>query len=438
MALKTVQDSSLTAVANAIRVKAEIEGTLEFPTEFVSAIQSIPTGGGSVSVSPKEVNFYDYDGTVVDAYTASEFASLSAMPSNPKHKGLTAQGWNWSLADAQAYVAEYGRLNIGQMYVTTSGDTEIDIQLGIGRNKPYLCICPKGTVDIDWGDGSAHDSLYGNSVYTQKFIQHIYPDTGEMFTIKLHMESGNFTIRGDFSKGSLLLSDSDSTHTNVLYAYQNAVKAVRLGTSIGSGSFNSLKKCSSLETITIPNNLNFSPDCTDCYSLKSAILQKGLTYINADAFRNCYSLTSLSIPESVTSIGGDAFRECYSLPSVAIPTSAIHATNASNLFNKCYSLSSAVIPAEETSISSDFTNCRSLTALLIPENVTTIGGYSFSGCYSLKTLTFKPTTPPTAGTSAFDGLPSDLVVYVPAGTLSAYQSASNYSIIASYMVEMAA
>ena len=26
-------------------------------------------------------------------------------------------------------------------------DTEIDIQLGIGRNKPYLGCCPKGTVD---------------------------------------------------------------------------------------------------------------------------------------------------------------------------------------------------------------------------------------------------------------------------------------------------
>ena len=84
-------------------------------------------GGGSVSVPPKEVNFYDYDGTVVNAYTASEFAALSAMPDNPSHDGLTAQGWNWSLADAKAYVAKYGRLNIGQIYVTTSGDTEIDI-----------------------------------------------------------------------------------------------------------------------------------------------------------------------------------------------------------------------------------------------------------------------------------------------------------------------
>lgn len=44
MGIKTVQDTSLTSVANAIRVKAEISGTLEFPDDFVSAIQNISTG----------------------------------------------------------------------------------------------------------------------------------------------------------------------------------------------------------------------------------------------------------------------------------------------------------------------------------------------------------------------------------------------------------
>lgn len=38
----------------------------------------------------------------------------------------------------------------------------------------------------------------------------------------------------------------------------------------------------------------------------------------------------------------------------------------------------------------------------------------------------------------FNGLPSDLVVYVPAGTLAAYQAASNYSSIKNKMVEMSA
>ena len=70
-------------------------------------------------VSPKSVNFYDYDGELVYAYTAEEFTQLSALPTNPTHDGLTAQGWNWSLSDAKAYVAKYGALNIGQTYITS-------------------------------------------------------------------------------------------------------------------------------------------------------------------------------------------------------------------------------------------------------------------------------------------------------------------------------
>lgn len=50
MALKTVQDSSLTAVANAIRVKGSISGTLEFPDGFVSAIQNLSPSGNDALV----------------------------------------------------------------------------------------------------------------------------------------------------------------------------------------------------------------------------------------------------------------------------------------------------------------------------------------------------------------------------------------------------
>lgn len=55
MAIKTVQDSSLTSVANAIRHKGGTSAPLEFPTDFVSAIQAIPssqpTGTKSISIT---------------------------------------------------------------------------------------------------------------------------------------------------------------------------------------------------------------------------------------------------------------------------------------------------------------------------------------------------------------------------------------------------
>lgn len=51
MAIKTVQDSSLTAVANAIRAKGETEALLEFPNGFVTAIENLPKGTGEVTIA---------------------------------------------------------------------------------------------------------------------------------------------------------------------------------------------------------------------------------------------------------------------------------------------------------------------------------------------------------------------------------------------------
>jgi len=110
MGIRLTTDADLTSVANAIRTKGGTNASLSYPTGFVNAIGAISTGG---SAPEKDVNFIDYDGTILYSYTAAEFANLSALPANPTHSGLTAQGWNWSLSDAKTYVASYGKLWIG-------------------------------------------------------------------------------------------------------------------------------------------------------------------------------------------------------------------------------------------------------------------------------------------------------------------------------------
>lgn len=51
MALRKVNESSLTQVADAIRQKGGLSGKLEFPNDFVSAIGSMETGGGGIDTS---------------------------------------------------------------------------------------------------------------------------------------------------------------------------------------------------------------------------------------------------------------------------------------------------------------------------------------------------------------------------------------------------
>ena len=321
-------NGAMTASADAIRAKTG--GTADIPwdmdTGFAGAIGTIPTGGadpviqplsvtangtytapegvdgyspvtvnvpssgggGSLpSASPKEVNFYDYDGTVLHSYTVAEAASLTELPSLPEHDGLICQGWNWTLDDIKAM----GRaVNVGAMYITDDGKTRIYITLHDGRTSPMLGCCPNGTVTVDWGDGTEPDVLTGTSTSTVKWTpNHEYAAPGDyVITLTVDGEMGFYGSSSSDQYSGILRYESGADARN--RTYQNAVQRVEIGsgvTSIGSYAF---QYCYSLASITIPD---------------------GVTSIGVYAFNYCYSLASITIPDGVTSIGNRAFCYCY-------------------------------------------------------------------------------------------------------------------------------
>lgn len=412
-----VSDSSLTSVADAIRAKGQTSAALEYPDGFVSAIDAIPTGGGTVSVPAKAVNFRDYDGTIVNAYTKADFLALSAMPANPSHDGLTSQGWNWSFADAQAYVAKYGRLEIGQMYITDDGKTRVYIHLEQGRTSPMLGVCPNGTVDVDWGDGTAHDTLTGTSVTSSQWTPtHHYAAPGD-YVVKLTVtgEMGFYGVNSTNQYAALLRYSSGGDTRN--HVYRNAIQRVE----IGSG-------------VTNINDFAFF----NCYNLASITIPKSVTSIGARAFYYCYSLLSIVIPSDLSSINTNAFNNCYSLSSVVLHNGISYIGN--NAFSSCYTLSSIALSERNTSIGqSQFSGCYSLANITIPDSVTSIEVSAFNNCYGVAEYHLAPTTPPTLGTSAFNNIPADCVIYVPYSVdhsvLNAYKTASGWSTYASKMHE---
>ena len=346
-------------------------------------ISMFPIGvrDSSSVANSKEVNFLDYDGTILYSYTAAEFAALSSMPANPTHDGLTAQGWNWSLTNAKAYVAKYGKLNIGQMYITDDGKTRIYIHLEEGRTSPVLGICPNGTVDIDWGDGTTHDTLTGSSTSTAVYTSaHNYAAPGD-YVIQL-------TVTGSMGFGSngLLVYTSESDNRD--FVYRNAIRKVELGSDV--------------------------------------------TSIGGRAFYCCYNLSSITIPDGVTSIGNEAFGGCYSLSSITIPDGVTSIGNSA--VGACATLSSSTIPDSVTSFGNyAFYNCYNLSSITIPDSVTSIGAQAFYNCYGLAHIYFLPTTPPSVSNSnAFSNIPTDCVIHVPVGSLSAYTSATNYPSSSTY------
>ena len=136
-------DANLTTIAEAIRAKGGTSDALVFPSGFVSAVQAIQAGGGGTmpSASSKDVNFYDYDGTLLYSYTLEEAQALTALPDGPVHAGLVFDGWNYSLESVKSLTKP---VNIGAMYSTDDGTTRIYIHLEDGRISPMLGICPNG------------------------------------------------------------------------------------------------------------------------------------------------------------------------------------------------------------------------------------------------------------------------------------------------------
>jgi hypothetical protein len=82
-----------------------------------------------------------------------------------------------------------------------------------------------------------------------------------------------------------------------------------------------------------------------------------------------------------------------------------------------------------------FTNCYSLASVIIPNGVTKIYKNAFFNCYGVAEYHILPTTPPTLETNVFQNIVSDCIIYVPVGTLSDYQAATNWSTYASHMQE---
>ena len=74
-----------------------------------------------------------------------------------------------------------------------------------------------------------------------------------------------------------------------------------------------------------------------------------------------------------------------------------------------------------------FAQAENLQSITILENIKAIGNCAFANCYNLQSITFTSEEPPHIFYKTFDNMYSDVQIYVPCGTVSAYQSAGIYN-----------
>ena len=122
------------------------------------------------------------------------------------------------------------------------------------------------------------------------------------------------------------------------------------------------------------------------------VIPNSVIAIKNYAFFNCKGLTSVTIGNSVTMIGNEAFKGCTRLTSLTIGNSV---TEISDLaFNGCTILKSVILNCNSI-VSKVYSSTNNISSIfgsqvqeyIIGEDVTSIGGYAFSGCTSLTSVT---------------------------------------------------
>lgn len=197
----------------------------------------------------------------------------------------------------------------------------------------------------------------------------------------------------EFKESAIVSFDEMKYFTNAKYIYRDA-----------------FYRCGSLESINIPTGVEVIQATAfyACGKLSSIEGASNVKRVQTQAFRYCKALTSISL-RSIEGIENSAFMDCKGLAVII----GLH--NAATIANNA------------------FDSCESLPYILL-KSVTTIGSAAFANCHILAAAIINTSTPPSLGSSAFNGTPitsGSGYIYVPDASVESYKSATNWNTYAS-------
>lgn len=416
MAIRVIPDDTVLQNA-AVAIQSKDHGGKMGVDEMAGRINALP----SLPLEEKDVNFYDYDGTVLYALSKQEALNLEALPALPTREGLIAQEWNWDLADIKDYVTEYGACDIGANYTTDDGATRLYLHIE-NENELVLTlnvrILTSGTLTVE------HENvILASSSQTGDISLSFTIPTPTAFPYDTFISvkiSGNGTYR---------FGGNNASYT-VLADKQYLLTKVETGDNLEQLYHYSFYRTSNLKSISISSNIKNSLGISafSQSGIKHFNFSKQITGLSNYTFQYSYNLKSIS-----------AAKETYLIKSNSLSNTGIVklvVPKEVSTVNGCVFLKKIILSSSQTAIdNSAFNSTVSLVELMLPSSVTSIGNNAFQGS-AIRVLDLTaytdPTAIPTLGSSVFYNVPSGLIILVKNQEMyDAFISATNWSAYAS-------
>jgi hypothetical protein len=331
----------------------------------------------SVSITPSVTNTTGY---ITGSTISGTAVTVNVTELESGTKSITENGTGISVSGYSAVdVAVPGQTPTGVKYI----DTDIDGE-GAWNVAGYEYCAVDGAPVLDghlrlWLDLTSITDSFSTSI-----------------TMGLNREQGNYSI--DWGDGTTPVSVSTSAFTNASTHTYSVAGLYVIDITLTSGKL-------------------------QLYSFNNATKPY---YIYAEARGlNPQTVNNMNFP----GISGSGLKGVWFGDEITNP----------GLFRGNTNLKSVRLSTQQASIRSSFLDgCSALQKITIPASVSSLGENAFANCSSMQEIHFLSTTPPTMENSGsgspFHKTPSSMVIYVPSASLSAYQSATNWSVYASQMV----
>lgn len=214
--------------------------------------------------------------------------------------------------------------------------------------------------------------------------------------------AGVYTLDKDFIVGAfsgvkgitkLIIGDKADSIADNAFASITSLQEVVIPASVTSIGKNAFKDCVNLTSVTFTGTSELKTIGQSAFSgaakLASIQLPATLESIGNSAFE-ASGLKSIVIPETCTSLGTNLFYNCADLASVTLPSTLTALTD--KMFFGCLSLTAIDLPSSLTTVGNYAFQKSGLVSIILPEGVTslmngTYGGYLFSGCEALTSVT---------------------------------------------------